>query len=88
MFTRVHIVHDTRKDTLLVPKDAILSEDADSWVFKVKKENTGSLAIKTKVTIGYINTTHVEILSGLQEGDTVVTTGLSTLKDGTKVKVI
>lgn len=88
MFTRVHIVHDTHKAVLLVPKDAILSEDADSWVFKVKKENTDSLATKTKVTIGYINKTHVEILSGLQEGDTIVTTGLSTLKDGTKVKVI
>ncbi|MCP5104448.1 MAG: efflux RND transporter periplasmic adaptor subunit [bacterium] len=50
MFARVHIVYDTHKNTLLVPKDSILSEDTESWVFKVdKKKNT---AAKTKVVTG------------------------------------
>ncbi len=135
MFTRVNIVHDMHENTLLLPKDAILTEDSESTVFIVtekvedKEENeekgekteetaktekiekaeekekpeaesnseTDSeakkpvkslVATKQKIKIGYINSTHVEILSGVKLGDVVVTTGLSSLKDGAKVKVV
>jgi len=135
MFTRVNIVHDMHENTLLLPKDAILTEDSESTVFIVtekvedKEENeekgekteekaktkktekaeeeekpetkTNSetdsepkepvkslVATKQKIKIGYINSTHVEILSGVKLGDVVVTTGLSSLKDGAKVKVV
>lgn len=135
MFTRVNIVYDMHENTLLLPKDAILTEDSESTVFIVtekvedkseneekgekteeiaKTEKTGkaeeeekpeaetnsetdpgpkepvkSLVVsKQKITIGYINSTHVEILSGVKLGDAVVTTGLSSLKDGAKVKVV
>lgn len=84
MFARVNIVYDNHNDTLLVPKNTILEEDTESWVFLVKKDTV----TKTKVVTGYKNKTHVEIISGLSPNDTIVTTGLSTLKDGTKVKVI
>lgn len=84
MFARVHIVYDTHADTMLVPRNTILEEDTETWVFRVGKET----AARTKVKTGYKNKTHVEILSGLEPGDTVVTTGLSTLKDGTKVNVL
>jgi len=43
---------------------------------------------KQEITIGYINSTHVEILSGVKLGDVVVTTGLRSLKDGATVKVV
>jgi RND family efflux transporter MFP subunit len=132
MFTRVNIVQDMHENTLLLPKDAILTEDSESTVFIVtekvedkseneeKGEKTGKtekvkkaeeeekpgtetnsetdsepkepvkfLAVtKQKITIGYINSTHVEILSGVKLGDVVVTTGLSSLKDGATVKVV
>jgi membrane fusion protein (multidrug efflux system) len=135
MFTRVNIVYDMHENTLLLPKDAILTEDSESTVFivtekveekseeeekgekkeeKVKTNNTEKteeeekpkaesnsksnsepkepvkflVVSKTEITIGYINSTHVEILSGVKLGDIVVTTGLSSLKDGAKVKVV
>lgn len=135
MFTRVNIAYDMHENTLLLPKDAILTEDSESTVFIVtekiedkseeegdpeKRENTekteqaateegeekpeaGSnsetnsepkepvkylVASKQEITTGYINSTHVEILSGVELGDVVVTTGLSSLKDGAKVKVV
>lgn len=84
MFARVHIVYDTHKDTMLVPRNAVLEEDTESWVFLVQKDT----ASRTRVKTGYQNKTHVEVLSGLGPGDTIVTTGLGTLKDGTKVKVL
>jgi len=126
------------ENTLLLPKDAILTEDSESTVFIVTekaeekseneekgekieetvkagnaektedsekdekpkaetnsetdsepKEPVMSLVVtKQEITIGYINSTHVEILSGVKLGDVVVTTGLSSLKDGAKVKVV
>lgn len=114
MFTRVNIVYDVHEDTLLLPKDAILSEDIESSVFILKQEpeaetegenkpETSSnsetepepekpietwMAYKQSVEIGYINSSHVEILSGVSLGDVVVTTGISSLKDGAKVKVV
>jgi len=135
MFTRVNIIYDMHENTLLLPKDAILTEDSESTVFIVtekvedkseseekgeKTEETAKtkktenaeeeekpkaetnsdpdsepkepvkslVATKQEITIGYINSSHVEILSGVKLGDVVVTTGLSSLKDGAAVKVV
>jgi len=134
MFTRVNIVYDLHENTLLLPKDAILTEDSESTVFIVtekveeKSEEEGNpkktgktekaekaaaeqkekpeaesnsetdsepkepvkylVATKQQITIGYTNSTHVEILSGVKLGDVAVTTGLGSLKDGVKVKVV
>lgn len=84
MFTRVHIVYDTHENTLLVPKDAVLSEDSETTVFVVKKDKV----VKRNIEIGYENSTHVEIVSGINVGDIIVTTGLSSLKDGSKIRVV
>lgn len=84
MFARVRIIHDTHEDVLLVPKDAVLTEDSQTWVFLVKD----GTVTKNEVQIGYVNTTHMEVLVGINLGDTVVTTGLGSLKDGAKIKVV
>lgn len=84
MFTRVNIIHDVHRDTALLPKDAVISEDTESVVFVLKD----STAYRRKVRIGFRNTTHVEVVSGLEVGDTVVTTGKSSLKDSSIVEVV
>jgi membrane fusion protein (multidrug efflux system) len=55
---------------------------------KPEKPSRSLVVSKQMVTIGYINSTHVEILSGVKLGDTVVTTGLNSLKDGAKVRIV
>jgi len=84
MFSRVRIVYDVHSDTLLLPKDAILTEGNESVVFLVKNNTVQRKVIKT----GYVNTTHTEITSGLQEGDMVVQTGIGGLKDSSKVEIL
>lgn len=84
MFGRVNIVHDVHTNTLMVPKDAVLSEDKESAVFVVQD----SLAFRKVVKTGYANATHIEVLEGVKDGDTVVTTGHGSLKDSSKVEVI
>jgi membrane fusion protein, multidrug efflux system len=109
MFARVEVVYDVHRDVIIVPKDAILTEDIETSVFVIKemkekpaggKAKTGKVAlaetkpaaylvaVKRKVQLGYINSTHVEIISGLHLGDRVVTTGLGTLKDGARIKIV
>ena len=84
MFTRVEIVYDTHEKAILVPKNAILTEDTQAWVFVVNSDTV----TKEEVQIGYSNSTHVEVLSGLNVGDIVVTTGLGSLRDGSKIKLV
>jgi RND family efflux transporter MFP subunit len=84
MFSRVRIVHDVHSDTLLLPKDAVLTEGNESVVFLVKD----NIVQRKTVEIGYVNTTHLEIKAGLALGDTVVQTGIGGLKDGSKVEIL
>jgi RND family efflux transporter MFP subunit len=84
MFGRINIVYDVHTNTLLVPKDAVLAEDAESAVFVVKD----NIAYKRVVKTGYANGARIEILSGIQLGDTIITTGQGSLKDSSKVEMI
>lgn len=84
MFARINIIYDVHSGIMLAPKDAIISEDRESAVYVVRD----SLAIRQNIEIGYTNTTHVEVVHGLQPGDTIVTTGKGSLKDSTKVDIV
>lgn len=84
MFGRVSILYDRHENALLLPKDALISEDAEQSVFVVKEGKASKIAVRT----GFINSHYIEVLQGLNEGDEVVTTGQATLKDGAKVEVV
>ena len=84
MFARVHITYDTHQNTLLVPKDAVIEEDKASSLFVVQD----SMVFRKHIKLGYINTSHVEIIDGINLGDTVVTTGKGSLKDSTRVELV
>ncbi len=84
MFGRVNIIYDIHAKTLLVPKEAVMTEDRESSVFVIQD----TIALRRMVKIGYINTTHLEITDGLQVGDTIVTVGQASLKDSARVEII
>lgn len=84
MFGRVRIVYDTHQNVLLVPKNAVMTEDGASSVYVISK----SLAYRRPVQTGYINGDQIEVLEGLTPADTVVTIGQSSLQDSALVEVI
>lgn len=84
MFGRVNIVYDTHTNALQIPKNAVVTEDSESWVYAVSNR----VAYRKPVTTGYSNGNNVEILEGLSPADTVVVTGQSSLQDSTLVEVI
>lgn len=84
MFVRANVIYDTHENALLIPKDAILSEDAESAVFVVED----SLVYRRVVQVGFSNKSHFEVNSGIKLGDIVVTAGQGSLKDSARVQVI
>ncbi len=84
MFGRLDIVYDVHADAVLVPRAAVVIEDAKSAVFVIRDGH----AQRQAVTTGYANNGSVEILDGIQPGDQVVTVGQNSLKDGAPVAVI
>jgi len=84
MFGRVKIVYDTRQNTRMIPKSAVMSEDLAQSVYVIRD----SLAFKKQIQTGYTNGLNVEVIGGLEDGETVVTIGQGSLQDSTKVNII
>ncbi len=73
------------KDTLVIPKLAVLAADNTKFVWVINAENT---VRKQVVTVGEAKDDLVEIQTGLNASDTVVTTNAAKLtQDGQKVRV-
>lgn len=84
MFGRIEIRYDRREQALLIPHDAVLTEDAAQSVFVVADGRARRRAIRT----GYSDADHYEVLEGLKAGEQVVTIGQSSLKDDAKVEIV
>ena len=82
---QVNMVAKTVKDALVVPADAILT--ASDGTTSVMLIGQGDVAHQTNVKTGIREDGEVQIVSGLQEGQEVVTTGAFSVPDGTKLKI-
>jgi HlyD family secretion protein len=81
----VSIRADLIKETLLVPAAALLNSDEGGE--KVLTVDKNSVAHERKVNVGVREGPRVQILSGVSEGDKVITSGGLGLEDKAKVKV-
>jgi len=84
MFGRISIVYDQRANALKIPRAAIVEDGGANSVFVVEN----GLAIRKDVEIGYSDRGMVEILSGLDDDEAVITIGQSGLRNEAKVTVI
>jgi len=82
MYARVTVTTDERKEALVVPANAVVDTGGRRGVFLAADNNTVSFR---PVTVGIEESTQIEILDGLSEGDRVVTTGAAGLRDGDRV---
>ncbi len=84
MYADVSVLAEEKPSTLLAPRAAIFEVEKQPMVYVVKKDNTVE---QRPVTTGLYDQTNMEILSGLEEGEAVVTAGQSNLTDGAKVEI-
>ena len=82
---RISIRADLIRDTILVPASALLNSDEGGE--KVMIFGADSKAHERKVNVGIREGTRVQILSGLQEGEKVITAGGFGLEDKAKVTI-
>ena len=84
MFGRIGVIYDVREDALQIPRSAIIDDQGTAGVFVVEDGH----AVRRRVETGYGNKGMVEIISGLQDGEQVVTVGQASLKQDSRVNVI
>jgi len=82
MFARVNLVVERSEEVLLIPTEAIVQEMDGKKVWKILNGKAKS----QPVTTGHRTKEQVEVLSGLQIGDTVMITGLMQVREGIAVK--
>lgn len=82
-FVQVSVNTGGSGNTLMVPSQSVIP----STRFKKLIILRDGMAVMQNVNTGYRDSARIEITSGLMEGDTVVTTGLLTIKEGAPVKV-
>lgn len=80
-FGEVTLEVSTHENALVLPQKAILD---NKYVFLAQ----GGKAYKREVTLGLQNSTLVEILNGVKEGDLVIIEGNFGLEDGVEVEII
>ena len=65
------------EDVLMIPRGSYLTTGSQKWVYRVEDGR----AYKTRVTYGSIEGTTVEILSGLEAGDEIITSSYQSFID-------
>jgi len=81
-FVKARLQVEERKDALCIPSDAVQHTAQGDGVYVVKTDDSVELR---PVSVGVNDPRISEILSGLEEGETVVTAGHYRLKPGVKV---
>jgi membrane fusion protein (multidrug efflux system) len=85
MFARVRLILAERASALMVPEEAIVPQGSKATVWKI----VDGKALRTEVKTGMRREAKVEIVEGLQLGDTVVTAGQIRLsRDGAPVRIV
>ena len=83
-FVNAKILVETLHDAVLVPTAAIQIGAPGSYVYVVNPDSTVSVRV---IKPGPIDGERAAVLSGLDEGETVVTDGVDRLYDGAKVQL-
>lgn len=84
MFCKVDVQLSPRTKTLVVPNIAVQSDGVTNRVFVVRNGRS----LQRPIEVGITDGENTEILSGLADGDTVATIGVSNLRDSSFVSVV
>jgi len=84
LFAAVRLITARRDQALLVPEQAIFAQQGKPYVYKVVDGKVEAVKVKA----GLRQKGRVEILEGLQPGDTVITAGQMKVRPGMPVTVL
>jgi RND family efflux transporter MFP subunit len=84
MFASVYLKTETRSDALVVPKSALSLDSIGDTVYVVADGE----AQRREVKLGFQEGDFVEVVKGVELGESIVTVGQDGLSDGTPVRVV
>lgn len=83
-YARVNFTLDRNESAILIPTESVIPVLKGKKVFVVRNGKAEEVMVET----GLRSDKQIEIISGLQQGDTVVTTGSMQIKAGAPVKIV
>lgn len=84
MFARVNFTSKNKEESLAIPRESLIGSIKDARVYTVQNQ----IAKLKNVVVGRSSGNFLEILSGLNENEVVVTNGQNNLSDSSKVVII
>lgn len=87
MFARCDVYVFQEDNVLMVPSVALKDTDGDNIFDAVYTIEADDIAKLRKVTIGYVTTDYTQVLSGLAEGELVITEAGKKIEEGSKVEI-
>jgi membrane fusion protein (multidrug efflux system) len=84
MFVEAKIVIGKKEDVLIIPRKSILFKQNKTYVFVMDRNKVS----QREIVLGLTEEDHVEILSGLEQGEVIVTVGVEGLEDGERIEVV
>lgn len=88
MSASVKILSHSSANAIVIPVNVVQSDDQGKYVYLMANGAEHKTAKKVRVTLGELYGGQIEILSGLQPGDVLVTKGYQDLYDGQVVEGI
>jgi len=82
-FAKVKIVLGKSENAIMVPNSAVVPQGRKKLIYVYK----AGKAIQTDITTGVRDSTNIQVISGVDLGDTIITTGLLFLRPGSDVKI-
>jgi membrane fusion protein, multidrug efflux system len=83
-FVDVRLVTQRHENALLIPKRALVEEAGQKYVFLLNKD----MVVRRTVKVGFTDDVNAEILSGIDTGNSVVTAGQGSLRDGSRAEIV
>lgn len=82
-FAKVNLALEKSVDAIMIPNSSVLPQGRSKFVYLYK----GGKAKQTEITTGVRDSTNIQALSGIDKGDTVITSGLLYLRPDVDVKL-
>lgn len=86
MFMEIVLTANPRT-SLSIPEEAVQPVGPKTFVFKVEENDDTLTAKRTEVKLGALENGFLEVLSGLNASDKVITEGVIRVRDGSEVKI-
>jgi len=86
MFVQVALLADARQ-AYAIPEEAVQPVGPNTFVFVVANEGGQSVAHRKQVSLGLRQDSYVEVISGLELGEKVITEGIIRVREGASVVV-